>query len=225
MARDALSRMKLNLRAWGHAACLPCPARRDARVARASLRPHCNAVRPTTGARDSRSGETPVVERRVPAPVANAIHRCAQATSGTGAARRSAARAKRRVLDVVDHAGSGSWCDHAGSGSALSSTLVPPVRFSDGGDGHTRLPRGNSPTFLWTSDLGRDRSVEDRSVACQPDSRKRRIVVAIHRPPGSLVLLAATRRSRCRGHWCSSPRLVVTTYAAINIRSRGRLLR
>jgi len=31
-------------------------------------------------------------------PVAIAIHRCAQATSRTGAARRSAARAKRRVL-------------------------------------------------------------------------------------------------------------------------------
>ena len=27
---------------------------------------------------------------------------------------------------------------------------------------------------------------------------------------------AATARSRRRGHWCSSPRSVVTTYAAIN---------
>jgi hypothetical protein len=61
----------------------------------------------------------------------------------------------------------------------------------DGGDGHTRLPRGNSSTFLWTTDLDRDRSVEDRSAACQPDSRERRIVVAIHRG---------------RSHWCSSPR-------------------
>jgi len=31
---------------------------------------------------------------------------------------------------------------------------------------------------------------------------------------------AATARSRRRGHWCSSPRLVVTTYAAINNRAR-----
>jgi hypothetical protein len=70
--------------------------------------------------------------------------------------------------------------EHAGSRSAC-----------DGGDGHTRLPRGNSSTFLWTTDLDRDRSVEDRSAACQPDSRERRIVVAIHRG---------------RSHWCSSPR-------------------
>jgi uncharacterized glyoxalase superfamily protein PhnB len=76
------------------------------------------------------------------------------------------------------------------------------------------LPRGNSSTFLWTTDLGRDRSVVDRSVACQPDSHERRIVVAIHRRR-LLVLFAKTRRSRRRCHWCSSPRLVVTTYAAI----------
>jgi hypothetical protein len=34
------------------------PTRRDTRVARASFHPQCDACRPTTGARDSRSGET-----------------------------------------------------------------------------------------------------------------------------------------------------------------------
>jgi hypothetical protein len=80
----------------------------------------------------------------------------------------------------------------------------------------SRLPRGNSSTFLWTTDLGRDRSVEDRSVTCQPDSREPRIVVPIHALCASVVSFAAPKRSRRRGHWCSSPRLVVTTYAAIN---------
>src|SRR6185503_17629571 len=43
-------------------------------------------------------------------------------------------------------------------------------------------------------------------------------------PSRSLVLFAATRRSRRRGHWCSSPRLVVTTYAAINSAERDAVL-
>jgi hypothetical protein len=187
------------------------PARRDARVAGASFHPQCNACRPTTVARDSRSGETLWSNDGCLHPVANAIHRRAQATSGTGAARRPAAQAKRRVLDVVEHVGSG-FVEHGrfcGSSSTpvlrfwvrcrrrarrfwvRVSTPVPGLLVMVAMVTDTRLPRGNSSTFLWTTCLDRDRSVEDRSAACQPDSRERRIVVALHRG---------------RSHWCSSPR-------------------
>jgi hypothetical protein len=108
--------------------------------------------------------------------------------------------------------------EHAGSGSEVSSAPSSPVYFSDGGDGHTRLPRGDSSIFLWTTDLDRAQSIGRGSVRGLSIGFARTTYRGRDPPPPSRspVLFAATQRSRVVVTGALRPRLVVTAYAAIN---------
>jgi hypothetical protein len=125
----------------------------------------------------------------------------------------------RRVLDVVEHAGS----RRAGSQRALSSMPVPDL-LSDGDDDHCRLPRGNSSTSsalpISVRSIGRGllRGLSTGFARTTSSSRCTAVHLGSvdHRGP---AITPSRSASTSRAHWCSSPRLVVTTtHAAINIR-------
>jgi hypothetical protein len=97
------------------------------------------------------------------------------------------------------------------------------VHGSDGGDGIRRLSHSVAARQLpqlALDDRSRSRSIGRGSIRGLSTGFAR----TKHRgrdPPVAVTgAFAATWRSRRRAHWCSSPRLVVTTYAAINRSAR-----